>query len=269
MGIVKFFSSLLEKKEKPIEIKKSANTEKINRQQQMEQKEKMRLSNCIYDLVVIDFETTGLKSPMDSDKYDEVLSVSIIDQDGNVLLNSLCKPQRRKTWAKAQEIHGITPAMVKNSPSFEELFPEIKNILYKAKMVIAYNITFEMNFLWGFDLEFGKPGGTQLMRNVVWGPDPMLMFSAYKGNERWQKLTTAARHFKFKFDAHDSLEDVKATLHCFKKLVEYATATPDKDYILKYGFIYDSGIKGRWLDCSTFSIKKGCAVDYPDVYRDK
>lgn len=80
--------------------------------------------------------------------------------------------------------------MVKNQPTFEEVFPQVKEILYKAKVVIAYNIVFEMQFLWGFDLAFGKPGGTQLIRNVVWGPDPMLMYSAYKGVEKWQKLTT-------------------------------------------------------------------------------
>ena len=142
-----------------------------------------------------------------------------------------------------KEIHGISPAMVKNQPSFEEIFPMVKEILYKSKLVIAYNIEFEMNFLWGFDLTFGKPGGTQLIKNVVWGPDPMLMYSAYKGTERWQKLSSAAKHFKYQFNAHDSLEDVKATLHCYKKLIEYVKNNPDKDYIIKYGFLYESGKK--------------------------
>ena len=199
------------------ELEENEKNERLKRRE----KELQRLNSCEYDLVVIDFETTGLKSPLDSEKYDEILSVSIIDQNEKVLLNTLCKPIRRKTWKKAQEIHGISPAMVKNQPSFEEIFPIIKEILYKAKVVIAYNIPFEMSFLWGFDLEFGKPGGTQLIRNVVWGPDPMLMYSAYKGVERWQKLSTAAKHFNFDFSAHDSLEDVKATLHCYKKLLEY------------------------------------------------
>ncbi len=63
----------------------------------------------------------GEKGDFVSDKpYDEILSVSIIDQDGNVLLNTLCKPQKRKSWASAQEIHGISPAMVKNQPTFED-----------------------------------------------------------------------------------------------------------------------------------------------------
>lgn len=236
---------------------------------ELRREEEVRLAQCIYDVVVIDFETTGIKSPLDSEKYDEVLSVSIIDQDGNVLLNSLCKPQRRKTWAKAEEIHGISPAMVKDQPTFEEIFPTIKEILYKSKVVVAYNIAFEMRFLWGFDLEFGKPGGTQLIRNVVWGPDPMLMYSAYKGNEKWQKLSSAAKHFKYKFDAHDSLEDVKATLHCYKKLLEYVENNPDKNYIIKYGFLYDDGKKGRWFNYNTYDIDPNCPVDYADSFRAK
>lgn len=229
--------------------------------------EEKRLSNCIYDIVVIDFETTGIKSPMDGEKYDEVLSVSIVDQDGNTLINSLCRPQRRKTWAAAQEIHGISPAMVKGKPTFEELFPAIKEILYKSKLVIAYNIDFEMRFLWGFDLEFGKPGGTQLIRNVVWGPDPMLMYSAYSGVEKWQKLAVVAKHFKFPFEAHDSLEDVKATLHCYKKMLEYVQNNPEKDHILKCGFLYDSGKKGTWIDLNSYSLLDDVPVDYSDVYR--
>lgn len=249
--VVEYINNLIHQMKKhEAEVKKTKEEE----QHSLVLKEKERLGICIYDFVVIDFETTGFKSPMDGEKYDEILSVSIIDQDGNVLLNSLCKPQRRKTWGKAQEIHGISPAMVKSQPTFEELFPMVKEILYKSKLVIAYNIEFELKFLWGFDLEFGKPGGTQLIRNVVWGPDPMLMYCAYKGNERWQKLSTVAKHFKYKFEAHDSLEDVKATLYCYKKMLEYVNANVDKEYIINYGYLYDDGRKGKWLDLNTYEI---------------
>lgn len=217
--------------------------------------EKSRIKNCIYDVVVIDFETTGVKSPLDAEKYDEVLSVSIIDQEGNVLLDSLCKPKRRKTWAKAQEIHGISPSMVKDKPSFEELFPKVKEILYKSKLVIAYNIEFEISFLFGFDYVFGFPGGTKLRENVVFGPDPMLLYCGYRANERWQKLSTVAKHFKYKFEAHNSLEDVKATLFCYKKITEYVNTHHDKDYIIKYGYLYEHGTKGEWMDLNTYNIK--------------
>lgn len=223
--------------------------------------EKERLSKCIYDYVVIDFETTGLKSPLEAFmrgvKHDEVLSVSVIDQDGNVLVNELCKPKNRKTWAKAQEIHGISPAMVKDKQPFEDIFPTVKEILLKSKIVLAYNIAFECGFLFGYDVLCDFVGGEKLREKMVWGSDPMLMYSGYKGVERWQKLTAAARHFKFKFEAHDSLEDVKATLHCYKKMIEYINANEEKEYIYRYGFLYDIdvGRKGKWLDMNTLEIK--------------
>lgn len=221
-----------------------------------------RLKQCDHNFVVIDFETTGLDYPsLAKSRYDEILSVSIINQDGEVLLDSLCKPQIRKTWAKAQETHGITPAMVKNAPTFEELFPTVKDILCKSKYVIAYNIDFEFNFLRAFDYVFDFPGGTKIRENVVWGPDPMLMYCAYKANERWQKLSTVAKHFKFKYNAHNSLEDTKATLHCYKKLLEYVKSNPDKNYIVKYGYIYDDARKGRWLDLSTGEISDENSIE--------
>ncbi len=261
--IVNHIANLLKNRKKHQETMRDLKMQKFVARKEAELQ---RLEKCEYDLVVIDFETTGIKSPLDGERYDEVLSVSIIDQDGNTLLNTLCKPQKRKTWANAQEIHGITPSMVKNQPFFEDVFPKVKEILYKSKVVIAYNIDFEMRFLWGFDLVFGKPGGTQLIRNVVWGPDPMLMYSAYKGIEKWQKLSTVARHFKYDFSAHDSLEDVKATLHCYKQLLEYVKRNPDKDYIIKYGFLYDDGKQGKWIDYENYTIRDGAEIDYKDPF---
>lgn len=225
------------------------------------EREKQRLKNCKYDLVVIDFETTGIKSPLEAlqkgVKYDEVLSVSIIDQDGNTLLHTLCKPKFRKTWTSAQEVHGISPAMVKDKQPFEDIFPKVKEILLKSKLVIAYNIEFECEFLFGYDVLCDFIGGVKLREVMVWGADPMFLYSGYIGNEKWQKLTTAARHFKYKFEAHDSLEDVKATLYCYKKIIEFINVNTEKEYIYKYGFLYDNsvGIKGKWLDMNTYEIK--------------
>lgn len=226
--------------------------------------EKERLAKCKYDLVVIDFETTGLKSPyetiLNGGKFDEVLSVSIIDQDGNTLLDTLCKPEMRKTWTKSQEIHGISPTMVKYKPTFCDVFPIVKDILLNAKLVMAYNIDFELKFLYGYDAYLDFPGGDKLCDKIVWSPDPMLMYCAYRGNDRWQKLSAAAKHFKFDFSAHDSLSDVKATLYCYNKLLDYVQKNTDKDYIIKYGYLYDLGIKGKWIDLFTYQIQNDVPI---------
>ena len=61
-------------------------------------------------IATIDFETTGLKAG-----EDEVLQVSIIDENYNVLLNAYCRPNNKESWEDAQAVHGITPLMVANA----------------------------------------------------------------------------------------------------------------------------------------------------------
>ena len=41
-----------------------------------------------------------------------------------------------------------------------------------------------------------------------------------RGSYKWQSLTKCATYYGYEFKAHDSLEDVKATLYCYKKMEE-------------------------------------------------
>lgn len=245
-------AELLEKRHKIEEAEAKAREERRRAQEEKErlekeaaEREQARLAACIYDMVVIDFETTGINSNPLRGRADEILSVAIIDQDGNVLMNELCSTEDRKTWKKAEEVHGIKPSMVKGKPTFSELLPSVKEILRSAKEVIAYNIPFEMGFLWMYDAANDFPGGWKIREEIRWGLDPMLMFSAYKGqltkydDIKWQKLTTATKHFKFDHDAHDALGDVRATLLVYNKMLEFVEANPDKEYIRRYGNSYD------------------------------
>ena len=42
-------------------------------------------------------------------------------------------------------------------------------------------------------------------------------YNEYYDSYKWQKLTSAADYYGYKYKAHDSLEDVKATLDVYKK----------------------------------------------------
>ena len=95
-----------------------------------------------YEKVVLDFETTGLSS-----KYDEILQVSAIDQDGNVLINEYCKPKSISTWEEAEAIHKISPAMVFDKKPFEDYVEILTDILTNAAEIIIYNADFEVGFL--------------------------------------------------------------------------------------------------------------------------
>lgn len=97
-------------------------------------------------IATIDFETTGFKAG-----EDEVLQVSIIDENYNVLLNAYCRPNNKDSWEDAQAVHGITPLMVANELPFERYVPTVLGILSKADKVIAYNAAglstlFQTNF---------------------------------------------------------------------------------------------------------------------------
>lgn len=173
-------------------------------------------------IVIIDFETTGL-SPH-SPSNDEILQVACIDERGNTILSELCAPILKQNWTDAQNVHGISPDMVKGKKPFGEYRQLLENAFSQADIIIAYNAAFERNFLKAYDVNlFNKP--------MI---DPMLMFAPiigeihhYFGTYKWQKLSTCAKYYGYEFKAHDALEDVKATLFVYRKMLENGIAPID------------------------------------------
>lgn len=154
--------------------------------------------------VAIDTETTGL----DPDK-DEVLQVAVIDGDGDVLINTLVKPVHRRSWAKAEAIHGISPEDVKDAPTLEEIAPLIKEAV-DTKMVVGYNLPYDLDML--------RAGGVDIESGI--GFDVMREFARMRGSERWVKLTDAARYYGHSLDgAHDALADATAALRVYYSML--------------------------------------------------
>jgi DNA polymerase-3 subunit epsilon len=98
------------------------------------------------ETVYLDLETTGLYPPTD-----EVLEVAIIDHRGQVLLESLVKPEHTTAWPEAEAIHGITPADVEHAPPLAVLRPQITRAV-AGKQVVIYNADFDTGFLQGLNL---------------------------------------------------------------------------------------------------------------------
>lgn len=164
-------------------------------------------------IIVFDVETTGLSS-----KYDEILQISIIDGDGNILIDEFVKPYWTTEWEDAYKIHGISTACVEDCQYPHELIPKVKGFFESADLLIAFNNQFDLSMLkqWGIE---PLPGQKQF--------DVMLEFAKIYGewderydDYKYQSLTTCATYYGYKFNAHDSLEDVKATLYCYKCLSE-------------------------------------------------
>ncbi len=86
-------------------------------------------------VLFFDLELTGVYN------HDEILSVSITDGTGRIIMDTLVRPVHKKKWKQTEKIHGITPDMVQDAPTLEELTPRIKEIFAGADILVAYGIS--------------------------------------------------------------------------------------------------------------------------------
>lgn len=166
-------------------------------------------------VLVLDTETTGLGHRA------EILQFSAIHGDGTVAMNQYIKPNHTSSWPLAMSVNHITPAMVMNAPTIDELKDEIENLLGSADIIVGYNLP--------FDLQMLRQNGVKLpSKDEVKYVDLMVPFAEVYGdwndyweNYKWQKLITCAHYYGYTGDGwHDSLADVRATLYCYQKMLE-------------------------------------------------
>jgi len=81
-----------------------------------------------------DLELTGVYD------HDEILSISVTDGTGKILMDTLVRPTHKRKWRETEKIHGITPEMVVDAPFLKDLTPEIKRLFAGADAIIAYGI---------------------------------------------------------------------------------------------------------------------------------
>lgn len=167
--------------------------------------------------VFLDTETTGL------DTSAEIVEISIIDWNGNVLLDTLVKPRGLISPA-ASAIHGITAEMVAEAPTWPEVLLKVQEVL-SGKMGITYNASFDLRMM--------------LQSCEAWGIEPLPCFNAktffcamleyshwraipdnYRKRNRWISLTEACRHEGVSLlNAHRALADCYMTLNLVRAVL--------------------------------------------------
>lgn len=131
--------------------------------------------------VFLDTETTGLGSQA------EIVEIAILDHQGQALVNTLVRPLSSIPY-EVVRIHGIDDRMVKNAPTWVEVWPQIEAAL-RGRRVGVYNADFDLRML----------HQSNRLNGVAWQQTQahffciMKMYMAYSGLQRFQKLEVAGR----------------------------------------------------------------------------
>ena len=167
--------------------------------------------------LIVDVETTGL---LTKDPKTEIVSISLIDVKGQVVLAALVNPGR-PIPLEATKIHGIENRDVKTCPPFS-VYGDIIAGLIHGKHVVCFNAGFDVHLL-----------VTLFSRYSMEVPDfecscAMEAYSKWcgewskqKGDWKWQKLPKLAYG-----QAHSSLVDCQSTLLLLKKMAGDNSADP-------------------------------------------
>jgi len=155
--------------------------------------------------LILDTETTGLDAP-------EIVQIAVIDLTGQPLLNTLVRPTV-PIPADATAIHHITDYMVKDAPSWPEVFQRLAAIT-EGRTVITYNADFDYDAVSHTCrvtcVDFAKPTKKwecAMRAYARWYGE----YSDYFGDFKWQRLWGGD---------HSALGDCLATLERIRMMAK-------------------------------------------------
>lgn len=168
--------------------------------------------NTNMNLLCLDTETTGF-SPQHGD---DIIQLSMINGHGDVF-NCYYAPRTKTSWDEASAINGIYPEDVEGYLPFAhpQSIAEVQSIIDKTDLIIGYNVNFDLNFMREAGIVLSGVGeiNDSLFDFRDWcKAHPELPVPSR------HNLTAAAEYFGYSFNAHNALEDVKATLFVWNAL---------------------------------------------------
>ena len=177
------------------------------RQQAIEVAQRVRAARPVY----LDTETTGLG------KDDEIIEISIIDDDGQTLLETLVKPSQ-PIPAESTRVHGITDLDVQTARSWPAIWPLVRSAMF-GRLVVLYNEDFDMRMMQQSHARYRLPWKDKF--NTF---DLLKLYAEYRGewdprrrSYRYQSLANAGAQCKIALpNAHRTTADTlltRALLH--------------------------------------------------------
>lgn len=168
------------------------------------------------NFVVLDTETTGRDN-----RLSQVCEIAIVGPDGQELLNSYVQPEG-SIPAEAMAIHHITDDMVKDAPTFPEIFPKIVECV-KDRLVLVYNADYDITLLQSLAMHYSLdlPEFEPLCLMILYANHWRLQSKGL--TNKWQSLSNACFQQDVVLeDAHRAMSDTMATYRLLVKLAEQA-----------------------------------------------
>lgn len=163
--------------------------------------------------VILDSETTGTEGK------DEVVQVAVINLLGETLLEALIKPTQRIPLLEVSAIHGITDEMVKDAPTFADLYPRLVGLL-GDNAVIAYNA--------GFDRRMLKQSAAKYGLAEITAGHWMCAMEAYaEFYGEWSRHWKSFKWQPLQGGDHSALGDCRATLELIKQMAAAKLSTEE------------------------------------------
>ena len=170
--------------------------------------------------ICLDTETTGLDA-----KFEEILQLSIVEAYGAFAdFDRYYKPTHVESWDDSARIHGIYPDDVADCTPFTDTdnLAMVQSIIDASDVIIGYNVMFDLRFLIAAGIDFSGKVINDVMFDFAdfFGPKQDDEWYWSEKCECWKnvKLVNAAGYFGYSFNAHNSLDDVKATIHVWEQL---------------------------------------------------
>lgn len=177
-----------------------------------------RAANAHYGTVFLDIETTSYND--NSAKYDnDILQISIIDENEDVLIDQYCKPRKKESWENASKINSIYFSAVSDCPRFLDVKPYVQDIFERADKIVVFDYYFVKDYLEKYKFDLHKfrlttPVYELRQYNVAHGIE----------NPKWMTLENAADQFDLIYDRNNSLEDARAILKIYNFIEEQNNA---------------------------------------------
>jgi len=155
----------------------------------------------------------------------EILELSIYNEQGALIHNQLYKPKKVHRWHFAERVHGISPEMVADKPYFAKHIPKIQKIFDKSEIILGFAVDNDIRVLekYGFQHLTEK---AMDVRDLYWA-----VFHEEKDFDYYHvpRLVVCAEECGYTWrdgSAHSAAADAEATLFCFNYLI--------RKYVEKY-----------------------------------